>query len=184
MRVWEPLTHIRDTDGNRPGSAAVARRSAPSSGLDGACDVSGPDRAHMWRRWDPRGSSEGPLRAGEMLRKLLLVAAVALLSGARATFHLSPGDPQLGAAHSHAQSHAQSRNNARPPIRTLNPASKVQDPLRSPVVLNDLRSFNNCFLYGLILLYILCKRQNRDIFLHEVGKKTNSEIFLIDIFKL
>lgn len=80
-----------------------------------------------------------------MLRKLLLVAAAALLSGVRATFHLSPGEPQLGAAQSHAQSHAQSRNNARPPIRTLNPASKVQDPLQSPVVLEDFHLFNNCF---------------------------------------
>ncbi|XP_056872747.1 matrilin-3a isoform X1 [Takifugu flavidus] len=114
-RVASPLTHLRDAD--------AARRSAPSSGLDSACDVSGPDRPHMWTRSDPRGSSEGPLRAGKMLRKLLLFAAAALLSGARATFRLSPGDPQLVAA----QSYAQSRNNARPPIRTLNPAIHRSD---------------------------------------------------------
>lgn len=113
-----------------------APRSAPSSGLDGAFDASGPDRPHMWTRSDARGSSGGPLRAGEMLRKLLLLAAAALLPGARATFHLSRGDPQLVAA----QSYAQSRNNARPPVRTLNPASKVQDPLHS-------RLFHNSHLF-------------------------------------
>lgn len=74
-----------------------------------------------------------------MLRKLLLFAAAALLSGVRATFHLSPGDPQLVAA----QSYAQSRNNARPPIRTLNPASKVQDPLQSQLFLRDFQLFKN-----------------------------------------
>ncbi|XP_003971908.2 matrilin-3a isoform X1 [Takifugu rubripes] len=83
----------------------------------------------MWTRSDPRGSSEGPLRAGKMLRKLLLFAAAALLSGARATFRLSPGDPQLVAA----QSYAQSRNNARPPIRTLNPAKTDSSCMSRPL---------------------------------------------------
>lgn len=53
----------------------------------------------------------------------LLVAAL-LAADVRATYHLSPGDPRLVAA----QSYAQTRNNGRPPLRTLNPASKVQEP--------------------------------------------------------
>lgn len=56
-----------------------------------------------------------------MLWKLLLLL---LLAGARATYPLGPGDPRLLAA----QSHAQTRNNGRPPLRTLNPASKVTGP--------------------------------------------------------
>lgn len=71
-----------------------------------------------------------------MLGRLLLVAAAALLSGARATYRLRPGDPQLFAA----QSYAQSRNSGRPPIRTLNPASKVPDP--RPAVA-DFQLFNS-----------------------------------------
>lgn len=51
------VTHIRGADAAR--GVAVARRSAPSSGLDSAFDVSGPGRPHMWTRSDPRGSSEG-----------------------------------------------------------------------------------------------------------------------------
>lgn len=115
------MTYIGDADA--VGGVTVARRSAPTSGLDSAFDVWGPDRPHMWTRSDPRGLSEGPLLAGKMLGKLLLIAAV-LLADVRATFHLSPGDPQLVAA----QSYAQTRNNGRPPLRTLNPASKVQNP--------------------------------------------------------
>lgn len=50
----------------------------------------------------------------------LLYGAALLLSDALATYHLSAGDPQLMAA----QSYAQTRNNGRPPLRTLNPSSK------------------------------------------------------------
>lgn len=54
-----------------------------------------------------------------LLRSLLCCAAL-LLSGVRATYHLGAGQQQLIAA----QSYAQTRNNGRPPMRTLNPASK------------------------------------------------------------
>ncbi|XP_051265442.1 matrilin-3a isoform X2 [Dicentrarchus labrax] len=53
----------------------------------------------------------------------LLYCASLLLSDAQATYHLSAGDPQLIAA----QSYAQTRNNGRPPIRTLNPAIHRSD---------------------------------------------------------
>ncbi|XP_035534909.1 matrilin-3a isoform X1 [Morone saxatilis] len=56
----------------------------------------------------------------------LLYCASLLLSDARATYHLSAGDPQLIAA----QSYAQTRNNGRPPTRTLNPA-KTDSQCRS-----------------------------------------------------
>uniref|UniRef100_A0A3P8TXZ7 Matrilin 3a n=1 Tax=Amphiprion percula TaxID=161767 RepID=A0A3P8TXZ7_AMPPE len=59
------------------------------------------------------------------LRSLLLCAAL-LRSGVQATFPLSAGDPQLIAA----QSYAQSRNNGRPPLRTLNLA-KTDSQCRS-----------------------------------------------------
>ncbi|XP_028295280.1 matrilin-3a isoform X1 [Gouania willdenowi] len=48
----------------------------------------------------------------------LLYCAALLVSDTMATYHLSPGDPQLMAA----QSYAQSRINRQQPIRTLNPA--------------------------------------------------------------
>lgn len=100
------------------------RRSAPTSGLDSASDASHPDAPHMWTRSDPLGPPGGPLRAGKMLWELLLFV---LLADVRATYHLSPVDPQRVAA----QSYAQTRNNARPPPRTLNPASKVPRPASS-----------------------------------------------------
>lgn len=51
----------------------------------------------------------------------LLSCLSLLLSDVLATYtHLSAADPQLVAA----QSFAQTRNNGRPPLRTLNPASK------------------------------------------------------------
>ncbi|XP_044025907.1 matrilin-3a isoform X4 [Siniperca chuatsi] len=53
----------------------------------------------------------------------LLYCASLLLSDVLATYHLSAGDPQLIAA----QSYAQTRNNGRPPIRTLNPAIDRSD---------------------------------------------------------
>ncbi|XP_070782338.1 matrilin-3a [Enoplosus armatus] len=56
----------------------------------------------------------------------LLCCASLLLSHVLATYHLSAGDPQLIAA----QSHAQTRNNGRPPFRTLNPA-KTDSQCRS-----------------------------------------------------
>ncbi|XP_044025908.1 matrilin-3a isoform X5 [Siniperca chuatsi] len=56
----------------------------------------------------------------------LLYCASLLLSDVLATYHLSAGDPQLIAA----QSYAQTRNNGRPPIRTLNPA-KTDSQCRS-----------------------------------------------------
>uniref|UniRef100_A0A3Q3KR46 VWFA domain-containing protein n=1 Tax=Monopterus albus TaxID=43700 RepID=A0A3Q3KR46_MONAL len=49
-----------------------------------------------------------------------------LLSDVLATYHLSAGDPQVRAA----QSYAQTRNNSRPPPRTLNP-SKTDSQCRS-----------------------------------------------------
>ncbi|CAF90336.1 unnamed protein product, partial [Tetraodon nigroviridis] len=55
-----------------------------------------------------------------MLWELLLFV---LLADVRATYHLSPVDPQRVAA----QSYAQTRNNARPPPRTLNPAIHRSD---------------------------------------------------------
>lgn len=113
------MTYNRDS--NAVGGVTEVPRSAPTSGLDSAFDVSDPDALHMWTRSDPLGSPEEPLRAGKMLWKLLLFVLLAVV---RATYHLSPVDPQLVAA----QSYAQTRNNARPPLRTLNPASKVQDP--------------------------------------------------------
>lgn len=51
------MTYIRNADAG--GGVTVAQRSAPTSGLDSAFDVWGPDRPHMWTRSDPRGSSEG-----------------------------------------------------------------------------------------------------------------------------
>ncbi|XP_047430204.1 matrilin-3a isoform X1 [Mugil cephalus] len=60
----------------------------------------------------------------------LLCSAALLLSDVLATYHqhhhLSPGDPRLIAA----QSYAQTRNNGRPPTRTLNPA-KTDSQCRS-----------------------------------------------------
>ncbi|XP_078030001.1 matrilin-3a isoform X5 [Epinephelus lanceolatus] len=56
----------------------------------------------------------------------LLSCASLLLSDVLATYHLSVGDPQLISA----QSFAQSRNNGRPPLRTLNPA-KTDSQCRS-----------------------------------------------------
>ncbi|TNN45209.1 Matrilin-3 [Liparis tanakae] len=47
-----------------------------------------------------------------------------LLADVLATYHLSAGDPQLIAA----QSYAQTRNNGRPPFRTLNPAKTYHRP--------------------------------------------------------
>lgn len=79
------------------------------------------DALLMWTRSGPLESSAELLRAGNMLWKLLLLV---LLAEVRATYNLNPVDPQVVAA----QSYAQTRNNARPPLRTLNPASKVQDP--------------------------------------------------------
>ncbi|XP_045917027.1 matrilin-3a isoform X2 [Micropterus dolomieu] len=52
------------------------------------------------------------------LRWSLWCCASLLLSDVLATYHLSAGEHQLIAA----QSYAQTRNNGRPPIRTLNPA--------------------------------------------------------------
>lgn len=51
---------------------------------------------------------------------ILLYCAAPLLSDVQGTYHLMAGDPELMAA----QSYAQTRNNGRPPLRTLNPASK------------------------------------------------------------
>uniref|UniRef100_A0A3Q1FAI0 Matrilin 3a n=1 Tax=Acanthochromis polyacanthus TaxID=80966 RepID=A0A3Q1FAI0_9TELE len=56
----------------------------------------------------------------------LLLCAALLRSGVQATYPLSAGDPQLIAA----QSYAQSRNNGRPPPRTLNLA-KTDSQCRS-----------------------------------------------------
>ncbi|CAJ1077007.1 matrilin-3a isoform X1 [Xyrichtys novacula] len=53
----------------------------------------------------------------------LLYCGSLLLSEVRATYHLSPGDPVLMGA----QSHAQRRHNGRPPIRTLDPAIHRSD---------------------------------------------------------
>lgn len=114
--VLQPVNYNRDA--NAVGGVTEVPRSAPTSGLDSAFDVSDPDALHMWTRSDPLGSPEEPLRAGKMQCKLLLFV---LLADVRATYHL---DPQ----HLAAQSYARTRNNARPPLRTLNPASKVQDP--------------------------------------------------------
>uniref|UniRef100_A0A7N6BY94 VWFA domain-containing protein n=1 Tax=Anabas testudineus TaxID=64144 RepID=A0A7N6BY94_ANATE len=59
------------------------------------------------------------------LRSLVYCASL-LLSDVLATYHLSAGDPHLSAA----QSYAQTRNNGRPPPRTLNPA-KTDSQCRS-----------------------------------------------------
>lgn len=89
---------------------------------------------HMWRRSDPRWAelswaeqdthtdTTGGLCVHMMKSVLcsLLSCASLLLSDVLATYHLSVGDPQLIST----QSFAQSRNNGRPPLRTLNPASK------------------------------------------------------------
>uniref|UniRef100_H3CBR8 Matrilin 3a n=1 Tax=Tetraodon nigroviridis TaxID=99883 RepID=H3CBR8_TETNG len=64
--------------------------------------------------------------AGKMLWELLLFV---LLADVRATYHLSPVDPQRVAA----QSYAQTRNNARPPPRTLNPAKTDSSCLSRPL---------------------------------------------------
>ncbi|XP_026196602.1 matrilin-3a [Anabas testudineus] len=56
------------------------------------------------------------------LRSLVYCASL-LLSDVLATYHLSAGDPHLSAA----QSYAQTRNNGRPPPRTLNPAIHRSD---------------------------------------------------------
>ncbi|XP_035764386.1 matrilin-3a isoform X3 [Neolamprologus brichardi] len=48
---------------------------------------------------------------------ILLYCAAPLLSDVQGTYHLMAGDPELMAA----QSYAQTRNNGRPPLRTLNP---------------------------------------------------------------
>ncbi|XP_075869670.1 matrilin-3a isoform X5 [Nelusetta ayraudi] len=63
-----------------------------------------------------------------LLRSLLLYCSALLLPAThvRATYHLGAGDPQLIAA----QSYAQTRNNGRPPMRTLNPA-KTDSQCRS-----------------------------------------------------
>ncbi|XP_030260330.1 matrilin-3a isoform X3 [Sparus aurata] len=53
----------------------------------------------------------------------LLCCTSLLLADVLATYHLSAGDAQLIAA----QSYAQSRNNGRPPFRTLNPAIHRSD---------------------------------------------------------
>ena len=65
---------------------------------------------------------EDPVQAETMKCVLwsLLCCASLLMADVLATYHLSAGDAQLIAA----QSYAQSRNNGRPPLRTLNPASK------------------------------------------------------------
>lgn len=128
-RVLEAVAYIRGVEA--VGGAAEVRRSAPTSGLDGASDVSDPDALYMWTRSDPLGSSGEGLRAGKMLWKLLLFV---LLAEVRATYHLSPADPQRVAA----QSYAQTRNSARPPLRTLNPASKIQAPRPAVAVLESL----------------------------------------------
>ncbi|XP_063352176.1 matrilin-3a [Pelmatolapia mariae] len=57
---------------------------------------------------------------------ILLYCAAPLLSDVQATYHLMAGDPELMAA----QSYAQTRNNVRPPLRTLNPA-KTDSQCRS-----------------------------------------------------
>ncbi|XP_022593575.1 matrilin-3-like [Seriola dumerili] len=56
----------------------------------------------------------------------LLYCASLLLSDVLGTYHLNAGDPHLIAA----QSYAQTRNNGRPPLRTLNPA-KTDSQCRS-----------------------------------------------------
>lgn len=122
------MTYIRDA--NAVGGVSEVPRSAPTSGLDSAFDVSDPDALHKWTRSDPPGSSEEPLRAGKMLWKLLLFV---LLADVRATYHLSPVDPHRVAT----QSYAQTRNNARPPLRPLNPASKLQDPRPAVITVSE-----------------------------------------------
>ncbi|XP_042076292.1 matrilin-3a isoform X4 [Haplochromis burtoni] len=57
---------------------------------------------------------------------ILLYCAAPLLSDVQGTYHLMAGDPELMAA----QSYAQTRNNGRPPLRTLNPA-KTDSQCRS-----------------------------------------------------
>uniref|UniRef100_A0A1A7XFC5 Matrilin 3a n=1 Tax=Iconisemion striatum TaxID=60296 RepID=A0A1A7XFC5_9TELE len=52
-----------------------------------------------------------------LFQSLLLCALLLLSDVAQATYHLGAGDPQLLAA----QSHAQTRLNGRPPLRTLHP---------------------------------------------------------------
>lgn len=76
----------------------------------------------LWDWEQHRTDRRRTLRAGTMKSLLwsLLCCASLLLSDVLATYHLSAGDPQLIAA----QSFAQTRNNGRPPIRTLNPASE------------------------------------------------------------
>uniref|UniRef100_A0A3Q1BCS7 VWFA domain-containing protein n=2 Tax=Amphiprion ocellaris TaxID=80972 RepID=A0A3Q1BCS7_AMPOC len=78
------------------------------------------DRQLTDRQTDRHGD-----RMKSALWSLLLCAAL-LRSGVQATFPLSAGDPQLIAA----QSYAQSRNNGRPPLRTLNLA-KTDSQCRS-----------------------------------------------------
>ncbi|XP_035808207.2 matrilin-3a isoform X3 [Amphiprion ocellaris] len=75
------------------------------------------DRQLTDRQTDRHGD-----RMKSALWSLLLCAAL-LRSGVQATFPLSAGDPQLIAA----QSYAQSRNNGRPPLRTLNLAMPRSD---------------------------------------------------------
>uniref|UniRef100_A0A668UNS3 Matrilin 3a n=1 Tax=Oreochromis aureus TaxID=47969 RepID=A0A668UNS3_OREAU len=57
---------------------------------------------------------------------ILLYCTAPLLSDVQATYHLMAGDPELMAA----QSYAQTRNNGRPLLRTLNPA-KTDSQCRS-----------------------------------------------------
>ncbi|KAM4522771.1 matrilin-3a [Odontesthes bonariensis] len=54
---------------------------------------------------------------------VLFSASLLLSDVVQATYSIRPGDPQLIAA----QSYAQSRNNGRPPLRTLNPANHRSD---------------------------------------------------------
>ncbi len=90
----------------------------------------GPGPRHMWRRsyprrdWaeDPNRPPEDSPHADTMKCSVwsLLSCASLLLSDVLATYPLPAVDPQLITA----QSLAQTRNNGRPPHRTLNPASK------------------------------------------------------------
>lgn len=77
-----------------------------------------------------------------------LCCASLLLAGVRATYHLGTGDPQLIAA----QSYAQTRNNGRPPIRTLNPASESLWKCVQMISLSLLDTFN--LSVGSITFYV------------------------------
>lgn len=115
-----------------PCTTSVRRpaRSRPSYRLDGAFDAQhrkvphilsrDPGALHFQTHWRDCTTA---VMVKCLLRSLLLYCSALLLPAPlRATYHLGAGDPQLIAA----QSYAQTRNNGRPPIRTLNPASKFQ----------------------------------------------------------